>query len=141
MQACGHLLERMLPFGTRTFLRMTMAGLGKGYATRLAAFVARAFNDTRRLVAQRVGAAPWLNPVERAVAREKLAATRLDFLGAGADLTVPTAYYDSHGPHFDGARLLSSYVQMQAHTRRLYYHPRTMGRRDWDFDNRCGGPV
>lgn len=140
-QACGRLLERLFPFGTRTFLRMTMVGAGKGYTNRLGAFVERAFNDTRRLLAERVGAAHWLNPVERAVAREKLAATRLDFVGAEADLKVPTAYYDSDGPHFDGARLLSSYVQMQAHTRRLYYHPIAVGRRVWDFDNRCGPSV
>lgn len=115
-------------------MRMVIAG--KGYANRLGAFVERAFNDTRRLLAERVGAAHWLNPVERTVAREKLAATRLDFGGAEADLKVPTAYYDSEGPLFDGARLLSSYVQMQAHTRRLYYHPIAVGRRVWDFDNR-----
>ncbi|KAK8764757.1 hypothetical protein V5799_032640 [Amblyomma americanum] len=95
-----------------------------------------AFNDTRRLLSERVMNAPWFNPVERVIAREKLADTQFVFLGAVRDLNVPTAYYDPNGPYFDGARLLTSYVEMQAHTRRLYYKPMTVGRQDWDFDNR-----
>ncbi|XP_077484577.1 uncharacterized protein LOC144094537 [Amblyomma americanum] len=133
LQACGRLLERLFPFGTRVFLRMA---LGAEKRTRLEQLMEDAFNDTRRLLSERVMNAPWFNPVERVIAREKLADTQFVFLGAVRDLNVPTAYYDPNGPYFDGARLLTSYVEMQAHTRRLYYKPMTVGRQDWDFDNR-----
>ncbi|KAH7986944.1 hypothetical protein HPB52_024632 [Rhipicephalus sanguineus] len=48
-------------------------------------------------------------------------------MGAVRDLNVPTATTDPHGPYFDGARLVHSYVEMQAHTRRIYYRPMTVG--------------
>ncbi|XP_037515995.1 membrane metallo-endopeptidase-like 1 [Rhipicephalus sanguineus] len=114
--------------------------LGAGKPTRrpsqTESFMEEAFNETRRLLAERVMFAHWFNPVERVIAREKLADTQFAFMGAVRDLNVPTAYYDPHGPYFDGARLVHSYVEMQAHTRRIYYRPMTVGRQDWDFDNR-----
>lgn len=137
-QACGSLLERLFPFGTRTFLRMVLsAQKPTGRPSQMESFMEEAFNDTRRLLAERVMLARWFNPVERVIAREKLADAQFAFMGAVRDLNVPTAYYDPNGPYFDGTRLVRSYVEMQAHTRRIYYRPMTVGRQDWDFDNRC----
>ncbi|KAL3227043.1 hypothetical protein MRX96_024402 [Rhipicephalus microplus] len=134
-QACGRLLERLFPFGMRTFLRMVL-GTAKPTRRQTESFMEEAFNETRRLLAERVMFAHWFNPVERVIAREKLADAQFAFLGAVRDPNVATAYYDPHGPYFDGARLLRSYVEMQAHTRRIYYRPIAVGREDWDFDNR-----
>lgn len=137
LQACGRLLERLFPFGTRVFLSMTLSANNRTrYASQLEQLMEEAFNETRRLLSERVVDAPWFNPVERVIAREKLADTQFVFLGAVRDLNVPAAYYDPNGPYFDGGRLLTSYVEMQGHTRRLYYKPMTVGRQDWDFDNR-----
>ncbi|XP_075547608.1 neprilysin-1-like [Dermacentor variabilis] len=137
LQACGRLLERLFPFGTRTFLRMVLSAQNQTHRpSQMEAFMEETFNDTRRLLAERVMFAHWFNPVERVIAREKLADAQFAFMGAVRDLNVPTAYYDPNGPYFDGTRLVRSYVEMQAHTRRIYYRPMTVGRVDWDFDNR-----
>ncbi|XP_064469152.1 endothelin-converting enzyme 2-like [Ornithodoros turicata] len=136
LQACVHALERLFPFGVRTFLRMT---LGRDnplrYCTELDVQVERLFNETRWLLAQRVEKAGWLNPVERVIAREKVANMDLAFIGSVMDLNLPASYYNPKAPTFSGKRLLHSYIAIQASNRHVYYHPWTT-EREWDFDNR-----
>lgn len=136
-QACVHLLEHLYPFGMRTFLRMSLGEENPlRYATHFDVQMKRIFNETLEFFAKRAAAARWLNPVERIIAREKIANMEFVFMGTIADLNVPAAYYNPNAPEFLGAQLLQSYVGIQSNTRRVYYNPWFSDHKAWDYDNR-----
>lgn len=139
LQACVHLLERLFPFGTRIFLRMSMDEDNPlRYMTHLDQQLEKTFNETRDLLSRRVVAARWLNPVERVIAKEKLFNMEFVFMGTVMDLNVPAAYYNPSAPQFLGSQLVKSYVDIQVNTRSIYYNPWSSGRAEWDLDNRYG---
>lgn len=146
LQACVHLLQRLFPFGTRTFLRMSLGDDNPlRYATHLDLQMEKAFNETRDLFSKRVLNARWLNPVEKVIAKEKLLNMEFVFMGTVMDLNVPAAYYNPSAPEFLGSQLFKSYVEIQANTRRIYYNPWSSGQVQWDLDNRyaavCDGEM
>lgn len=132
-QACTRLLERMLPYGMRVFLRMTLGSPDPlRYSPVLDLEMNSMFNITQRLVADLVSKAFWFNPVERLIAREKIMNVRFDFMGLIKDLSIPAVYYGTNAPPFNGRKVLQSFFAIQANSKRTYYDPwhRTM-----DFDN------
>ncbi|CAN7982496.1 unnamed protein product [Ixodes hexagonus] len=121
----------------RTFLRMSLGEENPlRYATHFDVQMKRIFNETLQVFAKRAAAAKWLNPVERIVAREKVASMELDFMATVIDLNIPAAYYNPNAPEFLGSQLLQSYVAIQSNTRRVYHNPWFTDQGAWDFDNR-----
>ncbi|CAN8001543.1 unnamed protein product, partial [Ixodes hexagonus] len=132
-QACVNLLEKLFPFGMRTFLRMSLGDLNPlKYSTLLDSQIEKMFNHTQHLMSNLVNNAYWFNPVEKVIATEKIQRMDFAFMGTVRDLSIPAVYYDPQAPPFDGSKILQSFFAIQAKTKQAYFDP---WHRTYDLDN------
>ncbi|CAN7941422.1 unnamed protein product, partial [Ixodes pacificus] len=133
IQACVHLLEKLFPFGMTAFLRMSLGDIHPlKYSTLLDSQIEKMFNHTQRLMSNLAKNAYWLNPIEKVIAKEKIERMDFAFMGTVKDLSIPAAYYNAQSAPFDGSKLLQSFFDIQASTKRAYFNP---WHRTLDLDN------
>ncbi|KAM7289945.1 neprilysin-1-like [Ixodes scapularis] len=133
LQGCARLLELIYPQGLRTFLRMSL-GLPNSvlhYDTRYDQEVTSMFRGLNEILRNVVGHTTRYDPVERAIAAEKLKNMKFSFFGTVQNLTPIAEYYNLDVPAFRGTRLVESYYNILINSRRSYYHP-VKRSRDWD---------